>query len=62
MSFDQDTRGILKLKESLTRMGAAYHLGLDKKSTAYISLGLQFLNTARSIDKLGIISPGTIVN
>ncbi len=60
ISFDQDTRGSFLLKESITRLGAAYHIGLDKKSTRYFSIGVQFVNSSLSLQNNDLLTAGAI--
>ncbi len=49
-SYDQDTRGMFSFKDKISRLGVSYHLGLDKKSRSYVSFGLQYITTGRSLD------------
>lgn len=62
VSFDQDKRGSYNLQESITRLGAAYHIGLDKKSTRYFSVGVQFVNSSLSLENMpNLPTAGAIV-
>jgi type IX secretion system PorP/SprF family membrane protein len=60
ISFNRDTRGFFELRDNISRLGLAYHIGLDKKSNSYFSIGAQFVNTNRTIGDMQGLTPHLI--
>ena len=57
--FFSDQAGTFDLGYSATRLGAAYHLGLNKQQTSVLTLGVQWGSTSYdlSLDQGTIVSP-----
>lgn len=47
LSMNVDSRGVLSLRDTYSRIGASYHFSLDKKQTSVITLGAQLMSISR---------------
>lgn len=52
VSFSNDRAGTLQRQRNVFRMGAAYHLALDKKAMSDIALGVQFVSNSFSVSRI----------
>ena len=62
ISFNRDERGFYKLTDNTSRLGLSYHIGMNKKQTAYFSVGAQFVRIGRSIESNTTGSAHNITN
>ena len=54
LSMNVDSRGVLRLRDTYTRIGASYHLSLDKKQTNIITLGGQLVSISRRFNSADV--------
>ena len=54
LSISNDRAGTERLVRNMFRMGATYHLALDKKAMSDIALGVQFVSSTIRADRLDI--------
>jgi type IX secretion system PorP/SprF family membrane protein len=53
ISMNVDSRGVLGLRDTYSRIGAAYHFSLDKKQKNILTLGVQTLSISRRLGFTG---------
>ncbi len=62
IGFDYDQVGEVSVKSSLSRIGASYHLSLDKKQTNIFTFGVQLENASRTLDLTDARSGAALAN
>ncbi len=51
LAFFSDKAGSLAMKHNESKIGASYHLSLDKRSRFYLTAGFNFTGASRNLDK-----------
>ena len=62
LNLHQDRTGVAALTNSLAGINGAYHVGLDKKASNVLSIGLQYGLISRSVDQEKLRFADGIVN
>jgi type IX secretion system PorP/SprF family membrane protein len=54
LSMNVDSRGVLRLRDTYSRIGASYHFSLDKKQTSVLTLGGQLMSISRRFNSADV--------